>query len=267
MSSMPMSFTPSSGVVRVHESSQMRCHVISPRPDASMRLVCFPHAGSTASAYTGWARALEEQPVEIVAAELPGRDSRSGEAPCGDLDRIADGFADLVEPLAAQPFAFFGHSLGAIVAFEVARRIRDRAGRMPAHLFVSGAYAPQLPRALAPLRFIDGDVPFLEAVAAEYGGVPKIVLEQADLRLSIVPALRADVALIETYEYRPAAPLDCPLTAYAGDADPIVPPERLSPWREQTTAEFSCRVFEGAHFYLNRVRDALLADITRRLLR
>ena len=142
---------------------------------------------------------MEGRPIEIIAAELPGRDSRTGETPCGDLDRIVGGFADLLEPLAAGPFAFFGHSLGAILAFEVTRRIRDRGGRLPAHLFVSGAYAPQLPRTLTPLRFIEGDAAFLEAVAAEYGGVPKIVLEQTDLRLSIVPALRADIALTETY--------------------------------------------------------------------
>src|SRR5262249_22244925 len=154
--------------------------------------------------------------------------------------RIVDGFTDIVAEFADRPYAMFGHSLGAVLAFEVARRARDRNLAAPAHLFVSGSYAPQLPRTLPPLRFIDGDMAFLEAVGAEDGGGRRIVLGRADLRLPIVPALRADIALTETYAYRPAPPLDCPLTAYSGDADPIVPSDRLVPWREQTTADFSC---------------------------
>src|SRR5437867_174236 len=178
-----MSFTVSSRATGLHGSRQMRFHVPVPRPDAAVRLFCFPHA---------------------VA---------------------------------------------------------------PIHLFVSGAFAPQLPADSAPLRFIEGDTVFLEAVAAKYGGVPRIVLEQADLRASVVPALRADLALTETYTYRSAAPLSCPISAYAGAADPIVTPERLAQWREQTCAEFSCRLFDGQHFYLNRARDTLLADVTGRLFR
>jgi medium-chain acyl-[acyl-carrier-protein] hydrolase len=262
---MPMSFTSSSGAPAVHESSQMRFHIAAPRPGAPVRLVCFPHAGGTAAAYLSWSRALEHAPIEVVAAELPGRSSRSGEPPCTDLDRIAGGFADLVAPFGDRPFALFGHSLGAIVAFEVARRLRDRGRPAPAHLFVSGAFAPQLASAGAPLRFIEGDTVFLEAVAAKYGGVPKIVLEQAELRASLVPALRADLSLTETYAYRAAPPLDCPIAAYAGASDPIVPADGLAAWREQTAAGFSYRLFDGHHFYLNRARESLLADLTGKL--
>ena len=267
ISSTPMSFTSSSGAPVVHESRQMRFFIASPRADAAVRLVCFPHAGGTASSYAGWTRALEQAPVEVVAAQLPGRDSRSGETPCTDLDRIVDGFADLIARRDGKPFALFGHSLGALIAFELARRLRERGIAGLTHLFVSGAFAPQLTREETPLRFIEGDAAFLEAVASKYGGVPKIVLEQADLRASIVPALRADITLSDTYEYRVAAPLDCPITAYAGAADPIVSAERLARWREQTIADFSSRLFDGHHFYLNREREALLGDITRRLLR
>ena len=223
----------------VHESRQMRFVVASPRVDAAVRLVCFPHAGGTAASYAGWTRALEHRPVEVIAAQLPGRDSRSGEAPCTNIDVIVDGFADLIARLAPVPFALFGHSLGALIAFELARRLRERgiAGLM--HLFVSGAFAPQLAREGPPLRFVEGDAAFLEALASRYGGVPRIVLEQTDLRTAIVPALRADITLSETYEYRAAAPLECPITAYAGTADPIVSAERLVRWHEQTIADFS----------------------------
>jgi surfactin synthase thioesterase subunit len=262
-----MSFTSSSGVPQVHESRQMRFLVASPRADAAVRLVCFPHAGGAAASYAGWTRALEQRPVEVIAAQLPGRDNRSGETPCTDLDRIVDGFADLTARLAPAPFALFGHSLGALIAFELARRLRERGIAGLTHLFVSGAFAPQLTLEGPPLRFVEGDGAFLEAMATKYGGVPKIVLEQPDLRASIVPALRADITLSETYRYRDAPPLECPLTAYAGAADPIVSVERLTPWREQTIADFSCRLFDGHHFYLNREREALLDDIAQRLLR
>jgi len=214
-----------------------------------------------------WSRALENQSIEVVAAQLPGRSGAAGDAPSVDLDLIVDTFADAIAPMIDRPHAFFGHSLGALVAFELARRLRDRRAAAPIHLFVSGAFAPQLPADSAPLRFIEGETAFLEAVAAKYGGVPRIVLEQADLRASVVLALRADLTLTETYAYRSAPPLSCPISAYAGAADPIVTPERLAQWREQTCAEFSCRLFDGRHFYLNRARDTLLADVISRLFR
>ena len=251
----------------MHEAIQMRFHVPIRRPGAAARLLCFPHAGGAASAYGPWARALGDRPIEIAAAQLPGRGDDSHEPACADLDRIVDDLADATAPLADRPYAFFGHSLGALVAFELARRLRDRGNGGPAQLFVSGAFAPHIPSDTAPLRFIEGDTAFLEAVAAKYGGVPKIVLEQADLRNTLVPALRADLALTETYTYRAAQRLTCPITAYAGASDPIISEERLAAWREHTTGEFTCRLFAGHHFYLNRERDALLADIIRRLFR
>jgi medium-chain acyl-[acyl-carrier-protein] hydrolase len=248
----------------MHEASQMRFHIPIPRSDAAARLICFPHAGGAASAYLPWARALVDRPIEIAAAQLPGRGD-DGERPGADLDRIVDGLANAIASLSDRPYALFGHSLGGLLAFELARRLRDQRNAGPAHLFVSGAFAPQIPANSAPLRFIDGDTAFLEAVAAKYGGVPKIVLEQADLRSALVPALRADLALTETYTYRAAPRLTCPITAYAGASDPIVSEEGLAGWRDQTTGEFALRLFPGHHFYLNRQREALIADITRRL--
>lgn len=251
----------------VHESRQMRFQVPIPRPDAAVRLYCFPYAGGAAASYVGWARALEAHSIEVAAAQPPGRNGAPNETPCDDLDRLVGMFADEIEAAIDRPFALFGHSFGALVAFEVARRLRERQAPGPMHLFVSGAFAPQLPTDGAALRFVEGDTPFLEAVAAKYGGVPRIVLEQADLRSSVVPALRADLSLTETYVYRIAPPLACPISAYAGSADPIVSSDRLAQWREQTSGEFSNRLFDGHHFYLNRCRDALLADLASRLFR
>lgn len=216
--------------------------------------------------FTPWARALADLPIEIAAVRLPGRDG-SREPPSADLSAIVGRLADAIAVGGSRPFALFGHSLGALIAFEVARALDARAAAAPVHLFVSGALAPQLSSDAAPLRFIDNDAAFLEAVAARYGGILKIVLEQAELRAASVPTLRADLTITETYRYQPGEPLDCPIAAYAGAADRIVTAAGLSGWREQTTAEFSCRLFEGQHFYLNRAREPLLADVTERLLR
>jgi len=239
--------------------------VHEPKPAAALQLVCFPHAGGAPSTYFSWARALAGYPLEVSAAHLPGREGRTGEPPPHHLDDVVDALSDAIEALADRPYALFGHSMGARVAFEVARRLRDRQAAPPACLFVSGAPAPQLPHVDSRLRFIDDDVAFLTAVGEQYGGVPRIVIERADLRAGMVTALRADLALTETCEYREAPPLACAIAAYGGNADATVAGERLTAWREQTTGDFSCRRFDGDHFYLHRGRDALLDDILSHL--
>jgi surfactin synthase thioesterase subunit len=261
-----MSFTSTSGPARLHSSGQPLWLVVpEPKPDAHARLICFPHAGGGPSAYAAWARALADYPLEVAAAHLPGREGRTAEPPADTLDAVFDALTAAIEAAADRPFALFGHSMGAVVAFEVSRRLRDRNAPAPAHLFVSGASAPHLPRTDLGLRFVDDDAAFLAAVGSTYGGVPRIVIERADLRAAMVTALRADLTLTETYEYRHAPPLACAIAAYGGEADAIVSGERLTAWRGQTTGDFSCRRFDGDHFYLNRGRDALLAEVLLRL--
>ena len=236
-----------------------------PKPAARLRLFCFPYAGGGASAYFAWSRALRDHPIEVLAVQPPGRENRLRETPCTDLGRLVAALAAAIAPLTDRPFGFFGHSMGALVAFELARALRAGGGAQPSHLFVSGARAPQLPSEEEPLREIAGDDEFVTAVAERYGGIPPLVLENAELRSVIVPALRADLVVTETYAYRDAPPLACPVAAYGGDADAMVKEDRLAQWREQTTGEVSCRLFDGDHFFLNAARDALLHDITSRL--
>jgi medium-chain acyl-[acyl-carrier-protein] hydrolase len=261
-----MSFTSTSGSAQLHASGQPQWLVVpEPKPAARARLICFPHAGGAPSAFFPWARALADYPLEVAAAHLPGREARTGEPPPDDLEVVIDALAGAIGTRADRPFALFGHSMGARLSFEVARRLRDRQAPAPACIFVSGAPAPQLPRVDLGLRFIEDDAVFLTAVADTYGGVPRIVLERAELRAQMVTALRADLTLTETYDYREGAPLACAIAAYGGEADPITAGERLTAWREQTTGGFSCRRFDGDHFYLHRRRDALLADVMSRL--
>jgi surfactin synthase thioesterase subunit len=261
-----MSFTSTSGATRLHASGQPQWLVVpEPKPAVRARLICFPHAGGAPSTFFPWARALARYPLEVAVAHLPGREGRAGEAPPDDLDVLIDALAVAIGALADLPFALFGHSMGARLSFEVARRLRDREAPAPASLFVSGAPAPQLPRVDLGLRFIEDDAACLAAVADTYGGVPRVVLERAELRARMVTTLRADLALTDTYDYRDGAPLACAIAAYGGAADPITAGEQLTAWREQTTGGFSCRRFDGDHFYLHRGRDALLADVMSRL--
>jgi medium-chain acyl-[acyl-carrier-protein] hydrolase len=261
-----MSFTSTSDTAHVHASRQPQWLIApSPKPEARLRLICFPHAGGAASSYVPWARALADYPIEVIAAHLSGREARTGEPPPGHFSVVIDALAGAIDALADRRFALFGHSMGARVAFEVARRLRDRDAASPAHLLVSGAPAPHLPQADLGLRFIEDDSAFLAAVAEHYGGVPRIVLERAELRAGTVAALRADLTLSETYEYRDAPPLACAIAAYGGATDATTSGARLTAWRAQTTGAFSWRRFDGDHFYLHRGRDALLADITSRL--
>lgn len=238
-----------------------------PKPAARLRLFCFPYAGGGASAYFAWSRALRDDPIEVVAVQPPGRENRLREEPYRDLASLVAALDAAIAPRLDRPFAFFGHSMGALLAFELTRRLRESGGPLPAHLFVSGARAPDLADDDEPLHPIADDDAFLEAVATRYGGIPPIVLENAELRSVILPALRADMTLTESYVYRDTPPFPCDIAAYGGADDARVGEARLARWRGWTSGDFSCRQYEGDHFFLNSARDALVAHVTTRLSR
>jgi medium-chain acyl-[acyl-carrier-protein] hydrolase len=237
----------------------------SPNPAARLRLVCFPYAGAGASAYFSWSRALRGRPVEVRAVQPPGRENRLREAPFTDLHSLVEAIASECAALADRPFAFFGHSMGSLVAFEVTRALRDRGGPVPVHLFVSGANAPDVPRTTEPLYPLSDADEFVAAVATRYGGLPKAVRDNRELLDVILPVLRADMRITESYVHKPAAPLPIGIAAYTGDADPMVRPELVAGWRAQSTAGFASRVFPGDHFFLAEHRDALIADVMKHL--
>ncbi len=228
----------------------------APAPATRVRLLCVPYAGGGAAQFYAWARDLPRA-VQVCPVHLPGRENRLAEPPF-------TGMSELVEALAGEggeggTVALFGHSLGALIAFELAR-VLCRAGRAPAHLFVSGSRAPQLPRRSPPLYQLD-DVAFLEAVQRRYQPLPAVVLEDPQLLALFLPALRADFTLFDTYAYQPGESLDCPLTALGGDADPQVGPDDLAGWREQTRGPFRVGLFSGDHFYLRPQQGPLLRAV------
>ncbi|MFF9088247.1 thioesterase II family protein [Streptomyces sp. NPDC014991] len=233
-----------------------------PLESPSLRLFCLPYAGGNAGAFRRWAQ-LPTTGVEVVAVQYPGRQERLAEECLQDMESLADGVAAALVPLLDRPFALFGHSMGASVAYEVALRLEHRYRTKPRQVFVSGAASP-----LRPMRHSDVHLSSDEAMVewfGELGAMDEAVLADPELRPLVLPAMRADLRLIETYRPRPGRRTTAPVTAYVGDADPGVTPDDARAWRDLTSAEFSFRVFPGGHFYLSDHEEALLADITERL--
>jgi len=224
-------------------------------PAAKLRLFCFPYSGADASLFYRWPESLPPG-VEVCPVQLPGRGARIGEAPFTAIGPLVEACGTALTPFLDRPFALFGHSLGALVAFELARWTRRRLAAEPAHLFVSACGAPQLPDRETAMHHLP-DPEFLEALR-RLNGTPEAVLAQPELRDLILPILRADFTICETYSYTEEPPLDCPLSAYGGLRDVHVGRDRLEAWRTQTARAFLVRMFPGDHFFLNSDRVLLL---------
>lgn len=237
-------------------------HCIKDGNQARVRLFCFPYSGAGASIFYPWAGELLPF-VELWPVQLPGRETRLAEPPFGQLIPLIDALEPQLRPYLDRPFALFGHSMGALVAFELARALRDRHNLLPVHLFVSGHGAPHLREYRTPIHGLP-EAEFL-AELRRLRGTPEAVLEHAELRDMIVPILRADFAVCETYLYRWARPLACPISALGGLADDMVNRDHLEAWHAHTSGPFSLHMFPGGHFYLQTSRPLLLQTILRHL--
>lgn len=233
------------------------------RPEARLRLFCLPYAGAGASAYHAWTHALPGE-IELCPVQLPGRESRLREAPFERLGPLVAALAVALQPHLDMPYALFGHSLGALTAFELARQLRRMNQPAPVQLLISARRAPHLPEADGPLHTLPRDV-FLARVQQRYNAIPALILQDAELLELFWPTLRADFTVLETYEYSGDAPLDCPLAAFGGQDDARVTAESLSAWRSHTTNTFTLEFFDGGHFYLQTQRAALLQSMARAL--
>lgn len=231
-------------------------------PSARLRLFCFPYAGGGASVYSTWARGLPAE-IEVVAVQPPGRESRLMEPPFGDLHALVAAMHPALLPHMDRPFAFYGHSNGGRMAFELARALRRTGGPMPLHLFVGGVPAPQMEDDEPPIH----DLPHDEFIAAlrRYAGTPEEILQNAEIMELVMPLLRADFRMSDTYVYTPEPPLDVPLSAYGGTRDDEVPASHVEAWGEMTSSAFQYRLLPGGHFFVNEERALLLQDIAREL--
>jgi len=236
--------------------------VTKPRQAAKLRLFCFPYAGGAATAYRMWSKFLPNE-VDLCPVQLPGRGGQMGKKAFTQMTPLVEAAAGELAPYFDKPFAFFGHSMGAVIGFELARYLRSQSKPGPVHLFVSGRRPPQSPKEIVPTY----DLPepeFLEMLR-QLGGTPKEVLEHQELMPLIIPLLRADFELIQTYAYTAGSPLSCPITAFGGLQDPEVSQEELKGWRQQTTSLFSMKMLPGDHFFLHSAQNVLLSLLARDL--
>jgi pyochelin biosynthetic protein PchC len=230
-----------------------------PAPRAGARLVCLPHAGGSASYYVPVARALAPG-VDVLSMQYPGRQDRRGE-PCIDsIPVLADEITAVLADHTDRPLALFGHSMGATLAFEVARRLQA-AGVSPTHVFVSGRRAPCTRR--VEIVHLQSDATLVDEVRA-LAGTDTSLLDDADVLTMVLPALRGDYRAIETYAPNNAT-IDAPIVALVGADDPKVSHAEVSRWSEHTTGEFELYQYPGGHFYLNEQAGAVIALIGRKL--
>jgi medium-chain acyl-[acyl-carrier-protein] hydrolase len=235
-----------------------------PNPGARLRLFCFPYAGGKALTYKPWPEGLPAA-VEVWAVRPPGVFGGPRRRPFTSLAPMVEEVAAVIRPSLDKPFAFFGHSMGALFGFELARLLRRSGGPSPVHLFASGRRAPQIPDTLPPTYNLP-DAEFLEELR-RLNGTPREVLEHPELLELMIPHLRADFEVVQTYVYAEGPPLDIPISAYGGLEDEEVSVEDLEGWREQTTAAFSLRMFPGDHFFIETARPLLLGRLSEELSR
>jgi surfactin synthase thioesterase subunit len=215
------------------------------KPGHTRRLICFPHAGAGASAFADWAGLVPPE-IELVAVQLPGRQNRIAEAPFRAAGPLVNVLVHALRPVLDGGFSFFGHSSGAALAYELTWALKARGRRGPEQLFLSGQPAPGVAghRRLHDLP----DSEFLAEVLA-LGGIAPELSRDEDAIACLLPLLRADFGLWERHHAASREPLDCPITALCGEADPRAPLAAVAQWRACTTAEFSTRVSPGGHFY------------------
>jgi medium-chain acyl-[acyl-carrier-protein] hydrolase len=239
-------------------SSNLRFPNVEKMPKARLRLFCFPYAGGGASVFRNWQTGMPEG-VAIVPARPPGRENRTAEQPIDRIGGMVKAVLAAIGPYLDRPFAFFGHSMGAMIGFELTRALRRHGLPMPAALFVAGARAPQFRKGHVPSP-APSDEEFLREIH-ELEGAPREVLENEELLKYLLPALKADSVLGRMYVYHDEPPVDVPVRAYVGSGDARLPREVILPWKEQTIASFSMREFSGGHFFIHTAEAEFLAAL------
>ncbi|KAB8143140.1 thioesterase [Chloroflexia bacterium SDU3-3] len=228
-----------------------------PNPGARMRLFCFSYAGGGASVFRTWPEALPPD-VELCAIQLPGRESRIGQPAFTRIGPLLAAVAAAIEPYLDRPFAFYGHSMGALVSFELARQLRRASGRLPLQLYLAAYRAPHLPNPNFKIYHLPSEV-FKVVLRAE--GTAEMILQNEELMKVMLPTLRADFELCDTYEHRTEPPLECPLAIFGGLDDVRISTADLEEWPRHAGAGCSLTMLPGGHFFLHSAQAQLCGAI------
>ncbi|MEO7019921.1 MAG: alpha/beta fold hydrolase [Ktedonobacteraceae bacterium] len=242
--------SPDGWVVRYRQNAQ-----------AHLRLFCFSYAGGGASVFRSWADALPPE-IEVCCIQLPGHEYRLTETASTRLAPLIQTLADAIYPYLDRPFAFYGHSMGALVSFELARQLRRTHDRHPVRLCLAAYRAPQLPNPNIKIYSLPSEV-FKVILRAD--GIPERILQSEELMQAMLPTLRADFELCETYTYTEESPLECPLSIFGGQDDVRISAADLEAWRLHSSATSRLLLLPGSHFFLHSAQDLLLAAISQDL--
>jgi medium-chain acyl-[acyl-carrier-protein] hydrolase len=234
---------------------------LRPNPEARLRLFCFPYGGGNATVFQRWPEKLPSD-IEIWALNLPGRGRRLVEPAYVTLAPLVEAMTEALLPLLNKAFVFFGHSMGALIAFETVRQLRRLSSRLPERVFIGACFAPHLPDP-HPIHHLPEDE-FIQELR-NLNGIPEEVLQNRELLELVLPSLRADFAVTETYVARDEVAIPCPISVFGGWRDPLTTRESLEAWRRHTTAQFSLRMLPGDHFFLSSQRQLLVGLISEEL--
>ena len=231
--------------------------------NASFRLFCFPPSGVGSSLFQTWHRYLTQE-IEVCAIQLPGRETRFREAPYENLASLVDRLVEVLPAYFDLPFAFYGHSMGAILSFELVRKLRRLNIAGPAHLFVAAYRAPHLSAREKPIHKLpDGE--FLAELSRRYEAIPQELLESSELLELFLPPLRADFTMLEEWDFSEEALLDCPLSAFGGLQDQSVTRDELVAWGTRTSSTFDLTMLPGGHLFVRNSYPLLLRAISNKL--
>jgi len=239
------------------------CH--RPNPVARLRLFGFPYAGGGASSYCSWSKDLPSD-IEIVGVQMPGLEGRRVDSGAPNIPILVQALAEVMYRDLGRPFALFGHSFGALIAFEIGRQLRRQYQCGPVHFFGSGSRAPQIPVSEVPINHLT-DKAFVRELQRRYNCIPDEILQNRDILKELLPGLRESVRLYESYKYSNGDPLDCPITVFGGLQDDTVNREGLEAWRYQTKATFSLHMIPGDHFFIHFAREHFLRTLSDEIKR
>jgi len=230
---------------------------------AHCRLFCLPHSGSGASQFSSWQNFLPPI-LDICPVQLPGRENRFREAPFTQIHAIAENLAAELEPYLDRPYILYGYSVGALIAFEVARQLRRRKAAPAISLYTLARPAPHLAQTKHPLHHLPDDI-FVAELTRRFNGMSPVILQDQELMKLLLPALRADISALETYVFKDEEPLDCPIRAFGGRFDTTTTEDDLRAWRRHTKNSFELEIFHGDHFFIRSNQQAVFKSISAQI--